>query len=403
MNIPNKTNVIIVNCALRLRDNPLLNELKGPTIFVYCLTPNYFVEKAKYTDIPLVGPNKFKYMFSCISRFRQELKDKFQCDLLVLEGTYLQVVEQLIEYFINVEVRLLHQPFSYEKSYERQLVNSKYNKLNNTVKVIKEGSTLIPFDALISIYKGNKGGTFHSFFTACLQEQKNIKWWPDLDCNNISNVSVNIQSIDGEGDNLGLLYDLDNLVGYADNKNYISGKSTTKLEAAISFGTVSKTACYGICLNNTEASNEDKKQFIRSLIWNDYCYSIAEVEANKIFLKDGLSKDLNRGKLELVPDFIRGTGTEVKFYNKAMSNLRKEGYLPNRVRMMIGSYLIKVMGYSHLAVANYFEYHLVANSIHNNWLGAQSCNGTGVDTVLGGRSFNIKKQLKMYDLNKEYI
>ena len=117
MKIPNKTNIVIVNSGLRLIDNPLLEDLKGPTIFVYCLTPNYFNSKAKYTNIPSVGSNKFKYLFSCIDRFKQELKDELECDLLVLEGTYLQVVEQLVEYFINVEVRVLHQPLSYEISY----------------------------------------------------------------------------------------------------------------------------------------------------------------------------------------------------------------------------------------------------------------------------------------------
>ena len=47
--------------------------------------------------------------------------------------------------------------------------------------------------------------------------------------------------------------------------------------------------------------------------------------------------------------------------------------------------------------------YIINNCVYNNWLGAQSCNGTGVDVVVGGRSFGIKKQLEMYDLNKEYL
>ena len=163
MKIPNKTNIVIVNSGLRLIDNPLLEDLKGPTIFVYCLTPNYFNGKAKYTNIPSVGPNKFKYLFSCIDRFKQELKDELDCDLLVLEGTYLQVVEQLNKYFINVEVRVLHQPLSYEMSYEKKLLDSKFNSKNNTVKVIKEGLTLTPFNSLVNIYNKNKKGFFFYF------------------------------------------------------------------------------------------------------------------------------------------------------------------------------------------------------------------------------------------------
>jgi deoxyribodipyrimidine photolyase len=161
---------------------------------------------------------------------------------------------------------------------------------------------------------------------------------------------------------------------------------------------------YGISLNIKDAVDDDKLQFIRSLIWNDYCWIIAEVEGNKIFTKDGTSKNLNNTKLDVLPDFVKGTGPQVKFYNKAMTTLRKTGYLPNRVRMLIGYYVVKVMGYSHLALAEYFEHYLLgAASTHNNWLNCQGCNGTGTDVIPGGRNFNIVGQLTKYDLHKEYL
>lgn len=144
----NKTNVVIINGALRLTNNPLLIGLNGPTIFVFVLTPYYF-SKAHYTDIPTVGENRFKYLFSCINRFREELKYKFNCDLLVLEGTYKQVIDSISDYFTNVEVRVIHQPYPYEITYEEELLNSNYNKLNNTVNIIKDGNTLLPFNIAV--------------------------------------------------------------------------------------------------------------------------------------------------------------------------------------------------------------------------------------------------------------
>jgi deoxyribodipyrimidine photolyase len=61
-----------------------------------------------------------------------------------------------------------------------------------------------------------------------------------------------------------------------------------------------------------------------------------------------------------------------------------------------------VLGYSHLALAELFEHHLLNGNVANNWLGCQSCNGTGVDTVPGGRPFNIGKQLILWDLDGVY-
>ena len=396
----NKTNIVIINGALRLTNNPLLIGLNGPTIFVFVLTPYYF-SKAHYTDIPTVGENRFKYLFRCINRFREELKNKFNCDLLVLEGTYKQVIDSISDYFTNVDVRVLHQPYPYEITYEEELLNSNYNKLNNTVTIIKDGNTLLPFNTAVELYKSNYSGTFSSFFNSYLKLQKDIQWVDSLTINPI-NVTVDIKSTECDSNNNNFIYDFDNLVGYANNKNYISGKSTIKCEAALSLGTLSKALAWGFTLNNKEASNDDKMAFIRSLIWSDYCYVIAEVEGIKLYTKDGLSKDLNKGKVELIPDWIKGTGTDVKFYNKAMTRLRQDGYLPNRIRMMLGSYIIKVMGYSHLAYSEYLEHFLIGFNCANNWLGAQSCNGTGVDTIPSGRSFNIRKQLDQWDLDGVY-
>lgn len=397
----NKTNVVIINNVLRLIDNPLLLNLKGPTIFIFALTPYYF-SKAHYTDIPTVGGNRFNYLFSCINRFKQQLKETYNADLLVLKGTYKQVVDTVSDYFINVNVRVLHQPYNYEIKYEEELLQSNYNKLNNDVQIVNDGSTLLPFNTSVNLYKTNYSGSFASFFNNYMKLQKDFSF---VDSSNLNITSVDtstIKSVNIAGNNLGFIYNFDNIVGYAENKQYISGKPTIKCEGALSLGTLSKAMAVGTVLNNKDALNQDKTAFVRSLIWADYCYVIAEVEGDKIFYKDGLCTNTNNGKIEAIPDAIRGLGTEVKFYNKAMTKLRMEGYLTNRERMMLGSYIVKVLGYSHLALAECFESHLLGHNVANNWLGAQSCNGTGVDTIPGGRSFNIRKQLDQYDLDGDY-
>ena len=401
MKVTNQTTIVIVNNALRLIDNPLLVNIHGPAVFVFALTPYYF-GKAHYTDIPNVGENRFKYLFACIAKFRSELKEKFNADLLVLEGTYKQVVDQILavgQFTDKIEVRVLHQPYEYEFLYENELVRESDGKYN--ASIINKGMTLLPMNVLIDIYTSNKNQSFLTFHFACLRQQNKIQW-SDTSSVNITPVNLDIKSTEAEGDCINFFYDIEAIDDYIKNKSLISGGSTTRLEAALSLGTMSKALAYGLALN-AEADDANKGEFIRSLIWNDYCWVIAQIEENKIFTRHGLNKDLNNGKLEVLPDWIKGTGTGVKFYNKTITKLMKEGYLPNRTRMLLGYYVIKVMKYSHLAYAEYLEHYLLGFNPHNNWLGAHSCNGTGVDTVIGGRNFNIKTQLEAYDHMKEYL
>jgi deoxyribodipyrimidine photolyase len=399
-----KVTIVIVNNALRLLDNPLLEDLDGQVIFVFALTPYYF-SVAHYTKIPSVGENRFKYLFACLAKFKQLLKEKFNADLLVLEGSYKQVVDEIVKtagHFNQIEVRVLHQPYQYEIMYEQELLDDPYyNLLANRVDIINEGMTLVPFNILCNLYPQYKGRSFKDFHFACLREQHHIKF-VDISNINVIPVSVDIKSIEGDADCNNFYYDMKGIENYKDNKSAITGASTTKIEAALSLGTMSKTMAYGLALNY-KTSDSDKGEFIRSLLWGDYCYIIAEFEGNKIFYKDGLSKNINKTKIEALPDFIKGTGTEVKFYNKAMGKLRSEGYLPNRVRIILGYYIIKVLKYSPLAFAEYFEHYLISGHPANNWIGCHSCNGTGVDTIPGGRTFNIRKQLDDWDLNKEYL
>ena len=404
MKAKNNVTIVIVNNALRLLDNPLLEDLDGQVIFAFALTPYYF-SVAHYTKIPTVGENRFKYLFACLAKFKAQLKEKYNADLLVLEGSYKQVVDQILQTadpFDQIEVRVLHQPYEYEIMYEQELLEDPYyNLLGNRVDIIKEGMTLVPFNILRNLYAQYKGRSFKDFHFACLREQHHIKF-VDTSSINVIPVSVNLTSIEGDADCNNFYYNMKGLENYKDNKSAISGTSTTKIEAALSLGTMSKTMAYGLALNY-KTSDADKGEFIRSLLWGDYCYIIAEFEDNKIFYKDGLSNNVNKTKLEALPDFIKGVGVEVKFYNKAMGKLRTEGYLPNRVRIVLGYYIIKVLKYSPLALAEYFEHYLIGFNVANNWIGAHSCNGTGVDTIPGGRTFSIRKQLEDWDLNNEYL
>lgn len=398
-----KLNVVILNGALRTVDNPLFEELdNAPTVFVYVLTPYYF-SKGHYTGIPSVGENRWRYLFYRLQLLREELKSKGAHDLLVLEGTYKQAVDtvrlKLNKEIHEIKAHVLYQPYAYELAYQEEL------QLGYRTRLIKRGISLFTVDDLVNIYK-KSSNYFKSFHSNALAAFSAIKYSSNP-VTSLNTIDVGLSSIDGDKElnSANVVPCFNNLKNYEHRRNAISGLDTTKLEAALSHGILSKAQVVGIAYNQLNSKTIDQADFdglLRSLIWNEYCFILAHVHDRKIFCRHGLDKDLNKGQLKVLPDSVQTKDDWSLFYNRAMNQLRVTGYLPNRVRMMLGYYVIKVLGISHLAYAEYLEHYLVGYNPHNNWIGAHSCNGTGVDTVVGGRSFNIKRQLDDYDYSGYY-
>lgn len=94
--------------------------------------------------------------------------------------------------------------------------------------------------------------------------------------------------------------------------------------------------------------------------------------------------------------------TDEEFVNANMKELLQTGFMSNRGRQNVASYLVHDMGIDWRMGASFFEHYLLDHdpaSNYGNWI---YVSGVGNDPR-ENRKFNIKKQQSMYDGEGRFV
>jgi len=146
--------------------------------------------------------------------------------------------------------------------------------------------------------------------------------------------------------------------------------------------------------------NQSTYWLIFELIWRDYFKYISMKYGNKIFKIGGiLEKDYHWSRdKEIFNKWINGL-TDEPFVNANMVELSSTGWMSNRGRQNVASYLSKELKIDWRWGARYFESMLIDYDVHSNYGNWMYVSGVGNDPR--DRKFNIKFQAERYDpLNK---
>lgn len=95
--------------------------------------------------------------------------------------------------------------------------------------------------------------------------------------------------------------------------------------------------------------------------------------------------------------------TGYPFVDAAMRQLVKEGWMHNRTRMVVASFLVKDLHLEWQLGAGFFKEHLLDFDVASNAHGWQWTAGTGTDASPYYRVFNPIEQGKRFDVNGDYI
>ena len=95
--------------------------------------------------------------------------------------------------------------------------------------------------------------------------------------------------------------------------------------------------------------------------------------------------------------------TGYPFVDAAMRQLRQEGWMHNRTRMVVASFLVKDLHIEWQHGANYFMKYLIDNDVASNSHGWQWTAGCGTDASPYYRVFNPIEQGRRFDPEGEYI
>lgn len=174
------------------------------------------------------------------------------------------------------------------------------------------------------------------------------------------------------------------------------------------FGLISIRYLINKALNEISNANEEEKEsvyiWIDELIWREfymqlmYHYPHVVYEPFKIEFKDFPWEN----NLEWFWKWCNAQ-TGFPIIDAAITQLKNTGYMHNRLRMVVASFLTKHLNIDYRLGEEFFAHHLLDFDLSANNGGWQWCASTGCDTQPYYRIFNPIKQSEEYDADAKYI
>ena len=149
--------------------------------------------------------------------------------------------------------------------------------------------------------------------------------------------------------------------------------------------------------------NKSTYWLIFELIWRDYFRFVAKKHGNTLFRIEGIRQDGWKGTVDwgLFEKWKEGK-TGIPFVDANMLEIKNSGFMSNRGRQNVASFLVNDLGLDWRMGAEYFESQLIDYDPCSNWGNWNYVAGVGNDPR-EGRYFNVISQAKRYDSQGEYV
>jgi deoxyribodipyrimidine photo-lyase len=137
------------------------------------------------------------------------------------------------------------------------------------------------------------------------------------------------------------------------------------------------------------------------LLWRDYFRFLHLQHGASLYRARGLGRNPNPPHDAQGFEHWRHAATGEPLVDAAMRELKATGYLGNRLRQVVASYLVHELGGDWRAGAAWFESQLVDYDVYSNQGNWLYIAGRGTDPR-GGRRFSVDKQAAEHDPDGEY-
>jgi deoxyribodipyrimidine photo-lyase len=199
----------------------------------------------------------------------------------------------------------------------------------------------------------------------------------------------------------------DSARGYADNRNRPSVSGTSRLSPHLRFGEVSPRQIWHAVKAATGAGalpDGDAEKLVGEVIWRDFCYSLlhripdlATAHHNPRFDRFPWANDA--GTLRA----WQRARTGYPIVDAGLRQLWRTGWMHNRVRMIVASFLVKHLLIDWRRGEEWFWDTLVDADPANNAFSWQWIAGSGPDSAPFHRVFNPVAQGEKFDPQGDYI
>jgi deoxyribodipyrimidine photo-lyase len=192
------------------------------------------------------------------------------------------------------------------------------------------------------------------------------------------------------------------LQGYKENRNIPSVDGTSQLSAPLRFGVVHPRQ-----LLQRLGSSDADEHFRRELAWREFYADVlfhqpATTWVNLQTKMNVLPVDTDAAAKARFAQFCEGN-TGFPIVDAGIRQMLQTGWMHNRVRMIVASFLVKDLHVPWQWGAKFFMDHLVDGDIASNNHGWQWTAGTGTDAAPFFRVFNPTSQSEKFDPTGEYV
>lgn len=183
---------------------------------------------------------------------------------------------------------------------------------------------------------------------------------------------------------------------YEDEHDALAADRTSRLSPYLHLGCVS-----ALELARKAGTSAGAQAFVRQLAWRDFHHQVLAARPAAAHEDYRPRNDRWRDDADALQAWQEGQ-TGIPIVDAGMRQLRAEGWMHNRARLITGSFLTKTLYLDWRAGAAHFFRWLLDGDIANNCLNWQWVAGTGTDTR-PNRVLNPLRQAERYDADGEYV
>ena len=386
---------------LRLDDNVgFYNALKSE----HPVLPIFIFDEEILKKLPK-DDARLTFIYETLQKMRTKLEDKNTSSIAMFHGEPATVYKNLLEKY-NIDTVFTnrdYEPYAKDRDDKiQQLLNDNNIKFktfkdqvifeqNEVTK--KDGLPYVVYTPYMKVWKEQfKTYTLDFYYTSSfLKNLIQDKELPNLSLSDIGFIKSN-QKIKKHIVTPALIQN------YEDTRNFPAQDSTSKLGPHLRFGTVS------IRKMIEKAITEKNEIFWQELIWREFFMQI-------LWHFPHTSKKSFKAKYDRIDwrnneaEFLKWCNGETGYplVDAGMRQLNETGFMHNRIRMLVGSFLCKHLLIDWRWGEAYFaeklhDYEMASNIGNWQWVA-----GSGVDAAPYFRIFNPTTQIKKFDSDLAYI
>ena len=386
---------------LRLDDNVGLYQALNVNIPVL---PIFIFDTEILDELPK-DDSRVTFIYKTLQKLKEELQVKYKSDISLYKGKPIDVFKVIVSNYRIDSVYTNHDYEPYAKKRDTE-IETFFSKKDITFRTFKDQ---VIFEKDEVVKKDCKPYLVYTPYMKTWKTKFQAEELKTFDTKSLFNSLLHIKDVPNVSlEHLGfkpsnqeiLDYTVDSklIQTYEDTRNFPAKDSTSRLGPHLRFGTVSIRQIV------KKAIAETNEVFLQELIWREFFMQILWHFPETIHRSfkpkyDNIKWRNNEEEFKL---WCQGK-TGYPLVDAGMRQLNQTGFMHNRVRMLVGSFLCKHLLIDWRWGEAYFakklhDYEMASNI--GNWQWVAGC---GVDAAPYFRIFNPTTQIEKFDKELKYI